>query len=160
MSRDDLTPGGFAAGDFSSDDDYEGLDPAEQDDYARAAQLVFQELSLRLGEADPQPRLEPTRRVVELLGDVHRAYPIIHIAGTNGKTTTARMIESILRAYGLTTGVFTSPHLVSFNERILLNGVPVHDDVLVTNWLDVKPYVQMVDSELISKGESRLTFFE
>jgi dihydrofolate synthase/folylpolyglutamate synthase len=160
MSRDDLTPGGFAAGDFSSDDDYEGLDPAEQDDYARAAQLVFQELSLRLGEADPQPRLEPTRRVVELLGDVHRAYPIIHLAGTNGKTTTARLIESILRAYGLTTGVFTSPHLVSFNERILLNGVPVHDDVLVTNWLDVKPYVEMVDSELISHGEPRLTFFE
>lgn len=160
MSRDDLTPGGFANGDFSSDDDYEGLDPAEMDEYSRAAQLVFQELSVRLGEGNPQPRLEPTRRVVELLGDVHRAYPIIHIAGTNGKTTTARLIESILRAYGLSTGVFTSPHLISFNERILINGVPVRDDVLVTNWLDVKPYVELVDAELEAKGEPRLTFFE
>ncbi|MEY2698460.1 MAG: hypothetical protein RL720_416 [Actinomycetota bacterium] len=160
MSSDDLTPGGFAKGDFSSDDDYDGLDPAEMDEYSRAAQLVFQELSVRLGEGNPQPRLEPTRRVVELLGDVHRAYPIIHIAGTNGKTTTARLIESILRSYGLATGVFTSPHLVSFNERILLDGVPVRDDVLVTNWLDVKPYVELVDSELEAKGEPRLTFFE
>jgi dihydrofolate synthase/folylpolyglutamate synthase len=160
MSKDDLTPGGFANGDFSSDDDYDGIDPAEQDEYARAAQLVFAELQTRLGEGMPQPRLEPTRRVVELLGDVHRAYPVIHIAGTNGKTTTARLIESILRSYGLATGVFTSPHLVSFNERILLDGVPVRDDVLVTNWLDVKPYVELVDSELEAKGEPRLTFFE
>ena len=160
MSRDDLTPDSFANGDFSSDDDYEGLDPAEMDEYSRAAQLVFQEHSVRLGEGNPQPRLEPTRRVVELLGDVHRAYPIIHIAGTNGKTTTARLIEAILRSYGLATGVFTSPHLVSFNERILLNGVPVRDDVLVTNWLDVKPYVELVDAELEAKGEPRLTFFE
>ncbi len=150
----------FHNGDFSSDDDYEGLDPAEQDEYSRAAQLVFNELQARLGEGNPQPRLEPTRRVVELLGDVHRAYPIIHIAGTNGKTTTARLIESILRAYGLSTGVFTSPHLVRFNERILLDGKPVRDDVLVTNWLDVKPYVEMVDKELQEKGEPRLTFFE
>lgn len=160
MSNDDLTPGGFANGDFSSDDDYEGLDPAELDEYSRAAQLVYSELQSRLGEGMPQPRLEPTRRVVELLGDVHRAYPVIHIAGTNGKTTTARLIEAILRSYGLATGVFTSPHLVSFNERILLNGVPVRDDVLVTNWLDVKPYVELVDAELEAKGEPRLTFFE
>lgn len=151
---------GFAEGDFSSDDNYEGLDPAELDEYARAAALVHQELLTRFGEGNPQPRLEPTRRVVELLGDVHRAYPIIHIAGTNGKTTTARLIESILRAYGLRTGVFTSPHLVSFNERILIDGVPVADDVLVTNWLDVKPYVEMVDAELLAKGEPRLTYFE
>ncbi|MGK3945631.1 dihydrofolate synthase, partial [Streptomyces caeruleatus] len=93
--------------DFSADDDYEGLDPAEMDEYSRAAQLVFQELSVRLGEGNPQPRLEPTRRVVELLGDVHRAYPVIHIAGTNGKSTTARLIEAILRSYGLATGLFT-----------------------------------------------------
>ena len=151
---------GFSDGDFSADDSYEGLDPAERDEYARAAALVHQEMLTRFGEGNPQPRLEPTRRVVELLGDVHRAYPIIHIAGTNGKTTTARLIESILRAYGLRTGVFTSPHLVAFNERILIDGVPVADDILVTNWLDVKPYVEMVDAELLAKGEPRLTYFE
>lgn len=149
----------FAEGDFSSDD-YEGLDPVEQDEYARAAALVEQELRTRMGEGQPQARLEPTRRVVELLGDVHRAYPIIHVAGTNGKTSTSRIIESILRSYGLTTGLFTSPHLISFNERILLDGKPIRDDVLVTNFLDIKPYVEMVDAELIAKGEQRLTYFE
>lgn len=153
MSKD------FADGDFSSDDSYE-LDPAELDEYARARALVHSELAQRFGEGKPQPRLEPTRRVVELLGDVHRAYPVIHIAGTNGKTSTTRMIESILREYGLKTGVFTSPHLISENERILLEGVPVRDDVLVTNWLDIKPYVEMVDKELIAKNEPRLTYFE
>lgn len=150
----------YASGDFSSDDDYEGLDPVEMQEYSRAAELVFSELQSRLGEGNPQPRLEPTRRVVELLGDVHRAYPIIHIAGTNGKTSTARLIESILRAYGLSTGLFTSPHLINVTERIVLNGVPVRDDVFVTNWLDIKPYVELVDRELEAKSEPRLTFFE
>ena len=66
---------------------------SEASDYARAAELAYQELLSRMGEGEPQPRLEPTRRVVELLGDVHRAYPVIHLAGTNGKSSTARMIE-------------------------------------------------------------------
>ncbi|MFT6534351.1 MAG: dihydrofolate synthase/folylpolyglutamate synthase [Alpinimonas sp.] len=133
---------------------------SESEEFARAADLVYQELQMRLGEGNPQPRLEPTRRVVELLGDVHRAYPVIHIAGTNGKTSTSRMIEAILRAYGLRTGLFTSPHLVSFAERILIDGEPIDDEALLTNWLDVKPYVEMVDRELEAKNELRLTYFE
>jgi dihydrofolate synthase/folylpolyglutamate synthase len=132
----------------------------EEREYARAAELVAQELSTRLGEGAPQPRLEPTRRVVELLGDVHRSYPVIQVAGTNGKTSTARLIESILRTYGLRTGLFTSPHLISFNERIQIDGEPIANDKLVENWLDIKPYVGMVDKELEAKGEPRLTFFE
>ena len=133
---------------------------SEAEEFARAADLVHQELKSRLGEGNPQPRLEPTRRVVELLGDVHRAYPVIHIAGTNGKTSTSRMIEAILRAYGLRTGLFTSPHLVSFAERILIDGELIDNEALLTNWLDVKPYIEMVDRELEAKGELRLTYFE
>jgi dihydrofolate synthase/folylpolyglutamate synthase len=133
---------------------------AEESEYARAAELAYQELLSRMGEGEPQPRLEPTRRVVELLGDVHRAYPVIHIAGTNGKTSTARLIESILRALGLRTGLFTSPHLISLNERIQIDGEPIADETLVANWVDIKPYVEMVDAELVAKGELRLTFFE
>jgi dihydrofolate synthase/folylpolyglutamate synthase len=133
---------------------------SESEEFARAADLVYLELQTRLGEGNPQPRLEPTRRVVELLGDVHRAYPVIHLAGTNGKTSTSRMIEAILRAYGLRTGLFTSPHLVTFAERILIDGQQISDDALVTNWLDVKPYVEMVDRELEAKNELRLTYFE
>lgn len=135
-------------------------DSAEDREYARAAELVATELEQRLGEGAPQPRLEPTRRVVELLGDVHRSYPVIQIAGTNGKTSTSRLIESILRAYGLRTGLFTSPHLISFNERIQIDGAPIANDKLVDNWLDIKPYVEMVDKELVAKGEPRLTYFE
>ena len=132
----------------------------EESEYARAAELAYQELLSRMGEGEPQPRLEPTRRVVELLGDVHRAYPVIHVAGTNGKTSTARMIETILRTLGLRTGLFTSPHLISLNERIQIDGEPISDENLVANWVDIKPYVEMVDAELEAKGELRLTFFE
>ena len=126
----------------------------------RAAQLAYEEISVRMGEGAPQPRLEPTRRVVELLGDVHRSYPVIQVAGTNGKTSTSRMIEAILRAYGLRTGLFTSPHLVTINERIMIDGQPISNDAFVANWLDIKPYVNMVDAELEKSGEARLTYFE
>src|ERR687886_814511 len=69
---------------------------------------MLDELYGRVGEIAPQPRLSATRRALELLGDPQRAYPIVHITGTNGKTSTSRIIESILRAHGLRTGLFTS----------------------------------------------------
>ncbi|HPM51860.1 MAG TPA: Mur ligase family protein, partial [Rhodoglobus sp.] len=91
----------------------------EDSEYQDDADRVYEELLARVGEAAPQPRLEPTRRVTELLGDPQRSYPIIHVTGTNGKTSTSRIAESILRAYGLRTGLMTSPHLVRVNERIV-----------------------------------------
>lgn len=127
---------------------------------AETAADVIDALLSRTGEGRPRPRLEPTRRVVELLGDPQRAYPIIHLTGTNGKSSTSRITESILRAHGLRTGLFTSPHLRSFNERITIDGSPISDDKLVENWRDVLPYIEMVDAELIRAGEVRLTFFE
>ena len=83
----------------------DGRDPELSDDslFQRDADRVYQDLLGRVGELGLQPRLAPTRRVVELLGDPQRAYPIVHITGTNGKTSTSRMIESILRASGLRT---------------------------------------------------------
>ena len=101
---------------------------AEQDAVDRAdAEKVYEELLSRIGEAAPRPRLAPTRRAAELLGDPQRSYAIIHITGTNGKTTTSRIAESILRAYGLRTGLLTSPHLVRVNERIMIDGLPISD---------------------------------
>lgn len=129
-------------------------------DYAADAARVTQELLERLGESAPQPRLEPTRRVADLLGEPQRAYPVIHITGTNGKTTTARIIESILRAYGLRTGLMTSPHLVRINERIVIDGEPISDERLVANWDDIQPYLLMVDTELEAAGEAPLTMYE
>jgi len=130
------------------------------DDYRDEAEQVVFELQERLGEVSPQPRLEPVRKAVELLGDPHRAYPVIQIAGTNGKTSTSRLIDSLLRAHGLRPGLLTSPHLVRFNERILIDGVPISDERLVANWRDIEPYLAIVDRDLEAAGELPLTYFE
>ncbi|MCU1571740.1 MAG: dihydrofolate synthase [Naasia sp.] len=135
-----------------------GPEPTELD--RERADRVFAELLTRLGEGDPQPRLEPVRRAVELLGDPQRAHPVIHITGTNGKTSTSRIIESLLRAHGLRTGLLTSPHLTRFNERILIDGEPISDERLAANWRDIQPYLAMVDASLAEAGELRLTYFE
>ncbi|WP_083393077.1 folylpolyglutamate synthase/dihydrofolate synthase family protein [Curtobacterium sp. MMLR14_010] len=117
-------------------------------------------LYARIGEQSPEHRLTATRRAVELLGDPHLAYPVVHVTGTNGKTSTARMAESIIRAHGLRTGLMTSPHLVSIRERIVIDGEPVAADRLVENWDDITPILDMTDAELTAKGELPLTFFE
>ncbi|WP_243064740.1 folylpolyglutamate synthase/dihydrofolate synthase family protein [Humibacter sp. RRB41] len=132
----------------------------EDESFREAADAVYETLLERLGESSPRPRLGPTRRAVELLGDPQRAYPIIHVTGTNGKTSTSRIIESILRAYGLRVGLFSSPHLLRFNERFMIDGEPITDEALARNWDDIEPYVQMADAELEADGEPRLTFFE
>src|SRR5919199_335835 len=121
---------------------------------------MLDELYGRVGEVAPQPRLSATRRALELLGDPHRAYPIVHITGTNGKTSTSRIIESLLRAHGLRTGLFTSPDLGRLNERIVIDGEPIDDERLVDNWNDVKPYLAMADQDMARAGEAPLTFFE
>ncbi|MET0716061.1 MAG: folylpolyglutamate synthase/dihydrofolate synthase family protein [Mycetocola sp.] len=131
-----------------------------EDEYTEQGRAVYEALLARTGEGAPQPRLEPTRRALDLLGDPQRAFPIIQLAGTNGKTSTSRMIEGILRSYGLRTGLFTSPHLVHFNERIVVDGEPISNETLVRNWEDIQPYVNMVDLELEGAGEPALTFFE
>lgn len=134
----------------------------EDDDaqYQSEADEVYAELTARIGEAAPQPRLAPTRRAAELLGDPQASAPVVHITGTNGKTSTSRMIESILRATGLRTGLLTSPHLVRVNERIVIDGRPVSNEALVRNWRDIAPYLAMVDAELLADGEEPLTYFE
>ncbi len=154
----DLSP--FAEGDegtnLDDDSDYELEDTEYQDD----ADRVYSELLARIGESAPQPRLEATRRAVELLGDPQNTYPIVHIAGTNGKTSTSRITESILRAYGLRTGLLTSPHLRRVNERIVIDGHPISNRALAANWEDIRPFIDMVDAELIANSEEPLTFFE
>ncbi|MEO7349513.1 MAG: folylpolyglutamate synthase/dihydrofolate synthase family protein [Terrimesophilobacter sp.] len=124
------------------------------------ADRVYAELLARVGESNPQPLLGPTRRVAELLGDPQHSYPVIHITGTNGKTSTARMAESILRAHGLRTGLMTSPHLVRMNERIVIDGEPISNEAFVANWDDIQPYLRMIDAELEQAGELPVTFFE
>jgi dihydrofolate synthase/folylpolyglutamate synthase len=126
----------------------------------RAALEVYEELLERVGESAPQPRLDATRRAAEQLGDPQRAYPVIHVTGTNGKTSTSRMIESLLRAHGLRTGMLTSPHLERVNERIVIDGEPISNTALVDNWNEIRPFLDMTDVELEARDEPTLTFFE
>ena len=107
-----------------------------------------------------EPRLEPVRAVCELLGDPQRAYPVIHLTGTNGKTSTARMIERLLREHNLRTGRFTSPHLHTVTERISIDGHPISDAAFADTWDEVAPLLAMVDGKLAGQGEPALTYFE
>jgi dihydrofolate synthase/folylpolyglutamate synthase len=126
----------------------------------RRADRVYETLLQRQGEQWVQPRVERTRRVLELLDDPQKTYRVVHVTGTNGKTSTSRMIESLVRAHGLRTGMFTSPHLERFTERIMIDGEPVSDAAIADAWDEVEPIVDIVDAELAAAGDAPLTFFE
>ena len=110
----------------------------------------------RAPEHDIIPSLERIRAVVELLGDPQQAYPIVHITGTNGKTSTSRMVDELLRAFGMRTGRFTSPHLHTPRERISIEAKPISVEKFVAAYDDVLPYLDLVDG----RGGPPLTFFE
>lgn len=124
------------------------------------ADAVYAALLERQGERWVEPRVERTRRALELLGDPQRTYRVIHVTGTNGKTSTSRIAESIVRAHGLRTGLFTSPHLQRFTERITVDGEPIADAAIADAWDEIAPIVALVDEELGGKDEPPLTFFE
>jgi dihydrofolate synthase/folylpolyglutamate synthase len=117
---------------------------------------VSAKLQARWPEHKISPTLDRVKRLVELLGDPQKAYPVIHLTGTNGKTSTARMIDSLLRAAGLRTGRFTSPHLETVRERITLDGEPISEERFVEAFAELEPYLDLVDSEF----EHPLSFFE
>ena len=114
----------------------------------------------RAPEHDLQPSLDRIAAVMELLGDPQRNFPAIHLTGTNGKTSTTRIIESILRAHDLSTGRFTSPHLHTIRERVALNGAPIEVDRFVAAYDEVSPYLDLVDARAQETGGPRMTYFE
>ncbi|MBU6245053.1 MAG: bifunctional folylpolyglutamate synthase/dihydrofolate synthase [Actinomycetales bacterium] len=130
----------------------------------RADRERFAEVIAGLEQRWPEQRIEPSlvriASVVQLLGDPQRSYPVIHVTGTNGKTSTARMIESLLRSFGLRTGLFTSPHLADARERICLEGQPISMERFTAAWDDVRPYVELVDARSVADGGIRLSYFE
>lgn len=140
--------------------DLESQNAREEAYWAEKAASVEADLLTRIPENKLRPRLEPTRRAVELLGDPQKLYRVVHVTGTNGKTSTTRFIERLLREHGLRTGRFTSPHLVKINERLSLDGEPVSDERLFTVWQDIAPILEIVDAELLAAGDTKLTFFE
>ncbi|MCQ8769895.1 bifunctional tetrahydrofolate synthase/dihydrofolate synthase [Streptomyces telluris] len=122
----------------------------------RALREVEAELAGRWGETKLDPSLVRIEALMDILGQPQRAYPSIHITGTNGKTSTARMIESLLCAFDLRTGRYTSPHVQSITERISLDGAPIPAERFIETYRDIQPYVEMVDD----REEHRLSFFE
>ncbi|TWH30532.1 dihydrofolate synthase/folylpolyglutamate synthase [Isoptericola variabilis J7] len=108
---------------------------------------VYAHIMSRAPEHDIDPTLARVQRVLELLGDPQHAFRSIHLTGTNGKSSTARMTERLVREHGLRTGLFTSPHLTSVTERIQVDGEPLSAARFVEVWEDVAPYVGVADRE-------------
>jgi dihydrofolate synthase/folylpolyglutamate synthase len=118
---------------------------------------LYQDLATRYPAEDRmQPNLDRIRDLMDLLGSPQRAFPSIHITGTNGKTSTARMIDALLRALGIRTGRYTSPHLHSVTERICLDGTPIGAERLASTYDELAPLIELVDT----RHEQRMTFFE
>ena len=117
---------------------------------------IEQAILARAPEHDLTPSLDRIRALLDLLGSPQETTPVIHVAGTNGKTSTTRMIDALLREFGLRTGRFTSPHLHSMRERIAFDGEPIDPERFIATYDDVAPYLSLVDG----RGGPRLSFFE
>ncbi len=136
------------------------VDPVARAQAEDDVHRVYTDILTRAPEHDVQPSLDRVRDVLELLDEPQRTYPVIHIAGTNGKTSTARIVERLLRERGLRTGRFTSPHLSNVRERIAIDGEPISPEAFLEVWADVAPYITMVDERSREAGGPRLSFFE
>ncbi|MDR0436370.1 MAG: bifunctional folylpolyglutamate synthase/dihydrofolate synthase [Propionibacteriaceae bacterium] len=119
---------------------------------------VSAELTRRWPEHRVARSLRRIQALIELLDDPQRTAPVVQITGTNGKGSTAIMIDALLRAAGLRTGRFTSPHLNNITERICIDGEPISDDEFDDLWSRLKPYVELVDGMAIDGVP--MTFFE
>ena len=113
----------------------------------RALAEVEEELNERWPETKIEPSLERIELLMDLLGHPERSFDVIHIAGTNGKSSTARMVDSLLRAFHRRVGLVTSPHLQRVTERIGIDGQPIHPRDYVRIWHEIKPFVEMVDAQ-------------
>ena len=129
-------------------------------DVRKRMREVEEAILARTPEHDLEPSLDRIQAVMELLGDPQRTFPSIHITGTNGKTSTARIIERLLRELGLKTGRFTSPHLHSIRERISIAGEPVSEEAFLAAYDEVIPFVEMVDARSAETGDPLMTYFE
>lgn len=129
-----------------------------------AMRARLREVEREIISRDPEHMIEPSlsriRQVMDLLGEPQASAPAVHITGTNGKTTIARMIERLLREMGLSTGRFTSPHLHDIRERIVLSGEPISAERFLAAYEDVLPIVEIADASSMEAGGPRLSFFE
>ncbi|WP_129658478.1 bifunctional folylpolyglutamate synthase/dihydrofolate synthase [Rothia uropygialis] len=147
------------------DEDADAASPTSEDsgetrDDAFSVESIFAELKGRAPETQMAPRLDAMRMAMDFLGDPAHCAPVIHITGTNGKTSTARLVERLLMAHDLRPGRYTSPHLERVNERICVDGEPVDDRTFVRVWDEIRPSLELVDQRLADQGDVPLTEFE
>lgn len=131
-------------------------DAAESPRLAQTFDEVEDALLSRWPETRLEPSLDRIEAFTELLGEPQRSFRAVHLTGTNGKTSTSRMIETLLRALDLRTGRFTSPHLERMSERISIDGEPLDDEAFVRAFNEVAPYTHLVDAQ----QDHPLSFFE
>ncbi|WP_046315116.1 folylpolyglutamate synthase/dihydrofolate synthase family protein [Mycobacterium sp. UM_Kg1] len=117
-------------------------------------------LDQRWGETQIEPSLARINALLDLLGSPQRSYPSIHVAGTNGKTSVARMIDALLTAFSRRTGRTTSPHLQSAVERIAIDGEPISPARYVQTYTEIEPFVHMVDASSQADGGPAMSKFE
>lgn len=130
--------------------------PSNLDAFARVEQALLS----RWPEAKLDPTLDRIVALTELLGDPQHSYPVIHLTGTNGKTSTARMVDTLVRGLGLRTGRFTSPHVESMTERISVDGEPLTEEQFVAAYDDVAPFLELADTEPANLTGHPVSFFE
>jgi dihydrofolate synthase/folylpolyglutamate synthase len=128
----------------------------EKERYDALLRQVEAEVTSRWGEGRMHPTRERIEALLDLLGQPQRTYRSIHLTGTNGKTTTARMIDELLRGFGLRTGRFTSPHLTHITERIVVDGELVPARTFVEGYRELAPYLELVDGQF----DVKVSFFE
>lgn len=128
-------------------------DPQEILEFER----VLAELANRAAEHQIDPALDRTAVLLDLLGNPQSSFRVVHVAGTNGKTSTSRMIESLLAEAGLSVGLTTSPHLHDVRERIRLHREPIALDRFVETFDDIAPYIPLAES---TADRGRISYFE
>ena len=117
---------------------------------------ALKRLDARQPEHMPGPSLERIREVAALLDQPQLTYPTIHVTGTNGKTTAARVAASVACAHGITVGLYTSPHLLSVTERLSVCGLDITEEEFAQEWEHLEPFLQLVDG----RGSGEVTYFE
>ncbi len=125
-------------------------------DKLQTVAAIEQALIKRWPENKIEPTLDRIAALTDILGSPQLSYPTIHIAGTNGKTSTSRMIDALMSELGYRTGRFTSPHLESFLERISIKGQAIDPAEFIKNYNDIALYLDLIDS----KQPHQISYFE
>ena len=171
LGEDGLVAGVALGGPIPGDEEHGGDDhlpprpipevgsPEWQADTAELV-AVEEELATRWPESKLEPSLDRIAELTEVLGDPQHAYPVVHVAGTNGKTSVTRMVDALLRALHQRTGRNSSPHLQSVTERIALDGEPITARTFVDTYRELQPYLELVDQRSEAAGGPRMSSFE